>query len=176
MDSAERAYARALELNPDNPEAAHGLGTIRMKKRDYAGAETLYKKVLAAWPDDPNALVNLGNIRFYRQDPYGAGDFYSRALAADPRSPIAAENVRGITETVARFEAGKMAADPGGFLDGLERSARADPANGFLFGRTLALLEKQGWNGRALDLVALRLKVRPDDPMARDARTRLAGR
>jgi tetratricopeptide (TPR) repeat protein len=57
---ARKAYARALELDPDHPGANLGLGRLLREAGDAAGAEAHYRRALEARPGDALAMFQLG--------------------------------------------------------------------------------------------------------------------
>lgn len=57
---ARKAYARALELDPDHPGANLNLGRLLHEAGDSAAAEAHYRRALEARPGDATAQFNLG--------------------------------------------------------------------------------------------------------------------
>jgi tetratricopeptide (TPR) repeat protein len=151
-EEAIRWYRRALDLDPENAEAAHNTGAALIWLQRPAEAEPFLRRVLAAWPGDLKALLNLGNVYFMKGEPYRAGRYYLEVYKADPEFPDAERNFELARQTAAKLEAERMARDPGPFLDGLERMYRAEPGNEFLRERLRALLAAAGDPGRAARL------------------------
>jgi tetratricopeptide (TPR) repeat protein len=143
---------RALELNPDNAEAAHNTGAALLQLRRPAEAEPYFRRVLAIWPNDPKSLLNLGNVYMMQGDPYRAGRYYLQVYQADPQFPDAERNFELARQAAGKLEADRMARDPGPFLDSLERMFRTEPGNEFLRERLRALLAAAGDPGRAARL------------------------
>ncbi|MDH5744368.1 MAG: tetratricopeptide repeat protein, partial [Candidatus Aminicenantes bacterium] len=56
FDYAERAFARALEINPENVEALHNISILLAMKDQYEKALEVNRKVLRLVPDWPPAL------------------------------------------------------------------------------------------------------------------------
>jgi tetratricopeptide (TPR) repeat protein len=56
FDYAERAFARALEINPENVEALHNISILLAMKGQYEKALEVNRKVLRLVPDWPPAL------------------------------------------------------------------------------------------------------------------------
>jgi tetratricopeptide (TPR) repeat protein len=151
-EEAIRWYRRALDLDPENAEAAHNTGAALIWLQRPAEAEPFLRRVLAAWPGDLKALLNLGNVYLMRGEPYRAGRYYLEVYKADPEFPDARRNFELARQTAAKLEAERMARDPGPFLEALERMYRAEPENEFLRERLRALLAAAGDPGRAARL------------------------
>ncbi len=135
LDGAARWYGEALVVDPENAEAAHNLGAIWLHRRQPDRAEPLLRRVLARWPADPKALINLGNCFLQRGEPYRAGRYFQQVLETNPASPDAAGNLELAREQADRLERERMAADPAGFVRGLERLLAREPQNAFLRAR-----------------------------------------
>ena len=151
-DEAIRWYRRALDLDPENSEAAHNTGAALIWLQRPAEAEPFLRRVLAAWPGDLRALLNLGNVYLMQGDAYRAGRYYLEVYKADPEFPDAERNFELARQAAAKLEAERMARDPGPFLDSLERIYRAEPDNEFLRERLRALLAAAGDPGRVARL------------------------
>lgn len=132
LDDAARWYEEALELDPENAEAAHNLAAIWIHRGKPESAEPLLRRVLARYPSDPNALTNLGNCYLLRGEPYRAGRYFAQVIAANPGSADAARGLDRARELAGGLERERMAGDPEAFLRGLERMLAQEPANGFL--------------------------------------------
>jgi len=132
MDDAIPWYERALVLNPEDPEAAHNLGVIWLRKSRPEKAEPLFRRVLATWPEDVNALINLGNVYYQGGEPYRAGRYFAQAAAIQPPHPDAVRNLDLAREMAERLERERLAADPAAFLGTLEEMLRREPGNEFL--------------------------------------------
>ncbi len=145
-------YRRALDLDPDNAEAAHNTGAALLWLRRPDEAEPYLRRVLAAWPNDRKALLNLGNVYLMKGEPYRAGRYYLEVYKADPEFPDAARNFDLARAEASRLEQERMVREPGPFLEELERLYRAEPGNEFLRERLRALLAAVGEPGRAARL------------------------
>jgi superkiller protein 3 len=60
IPQANAAYARAIELDPNQPEAYFNLGYLAVRSQDYSSAVTQYKKTLALDPHYPRVHLELG--------------------------------------------------------------------------------------------------------------------
>ena len=84
LDSAIRAYQRALTLNQRNAQAMHDYALMLQWVGDDSGAIAGYHRTLALEPDRPVTLTNLARIS-YAQRRYGeALRWLDSALTLDP--------------------------------------------------------------------------------------------
>ena len=60
LDSAQKAYAKELELSPNNPIAMYDLGSTDVERGDYAAGVPLLKAMLSVYQDSPVAEYYLG--------------------------------------------------------------------------------------------------------------------
>src|SRR4029077_5576063 len=82
--SAIPQFRKALDAQPDFPEASIGLGVALMQSGDLDGAEAAFVKFVAQKPDNADARFNLANILFNKGQ-YGlAADSYHEAIRLRP--------------------------------------------------------------------------------------------
>jgi tetratricopeptide (TPR) repeat protein len=99
---ARRAYARALELDPDHPGANLNLGRLLHEAGDPAGAEAHYRRALEARPGDATAQFNLGVVLEDQARLDEALLAYARCLRAAPGHADAHFNAARILERLGR--------------------------------------------------------------------------
>lgn len=99
---ARRAYARALELDPDHPGANLNLGRLLHEAGDGAGAELHYRRAIDARPGDPLALFNLGVALEDQGRHEEALLAYARSLEQAPDHADAHFNAARILERLGR--------------------------------------------------------------------------
>lgn len=58
-ERAEKAFRKALEINPENVNAYMALALHQRRKGDFAGARETYLTALGLWKDFPGAHLNL---------------------------------------------------------------------------------------------------------------------
>ena len=90
---AGAAFARALELSPDDAEAANSLGALLAQSGQVPAAIERFRAALASRPDFPDALNNLGFALFQSGQPDQALDLYQKALALQPGFAEALNNL-----------------------------------------------------------------------------------
>ncbi len=84
MDSAERAYRKALEIDPELIEAWVNLGGTLMLKWDFEGALAANEEAISRRPDLLLAHYNRGQALLYLRDADGVVASFSRVLQLDP--------------------------------------------------------------------------------------------
>jgi tetratricopeptide (TPR) repeat protein len=100
--AAARAYARALELDPELVDAYVNLGRLAHEAGDPHEALRLYAQALARAPDD--ALIHF-NMAVALEDTQGTSpalSHYQRALELDPSFADAHYNLAGLYEQLGR--------------------------------------------------------------------------
>ena len=60
VDGAEKAFKRAVELNPGNGAALNELGVLARERGDFLTAEASYQQCIKAQPDYAGCYLNLG--------------------------------------------------------------------------------------------------------------------
>jgi tetratricopeptide (TPR) repeat protein len=84
MDAAERAFKKALDIEPDNEDGLTGLATVLGIKGDGSGAAELLKKASEKNPS-PDSLKRLADA-YEQMKEYGlAADTLRRALELSPQ-------------------------------------------------------------------------------------------
>jgi len=66
LSSAERAYKKALRVDPGLVEAHNNLGTVYLDGGRLREASHAFRKALKLLPTHPILLNNLGNVLSYR--------------------------------------------------------------------------------------------------------------
>ena len=89
---AESHVERALELNPDLPEAYASRGLINEFNRDYESALSDYQRAVTLNPNNSMALMWYGNALSASEDIVGAAIQYQKALELDPLHPVIQQN------------------------------------------------------------------------------------
>ena len=84
FEEAERAYQKALELDPTLSNALTNLGNLEYRRGNLDSAEIYYRRALDCDPEQPEALYNLGFVHFERDELDEAIFHFTEALASDP--------------------------------------------------------------------------------------------
>lgn len=86
---AERAFDRALQLDPGHEVALISMSRLRAAQGDLVGSEELARRALAAHPPSVRAQVTLGWTLLFAGDAAGARDLCAEALRRLPGSSSA---------------------------------------------------------------------------------------
>ena len=152
LGAAEKAYVRAAEADPRNPDAFNLRGVVALSMGRTPPAITLFRQATALQPENHGFWANLGNALFAAGDYAESEGAYRRACALAPSNPdyaigianalAAAEqfaDAKNILLTVAEqcpdraaawFGLGKIAQhddDAPQALEWYQRALRADP-------------------------------------------------
>lgn len=117
---AERAYRKALELNPKTENAWHRLGVVLMFSGRSQEAEKALRRALELKPDLADAMADLGNALQLRGEKIERKELLEKAFALSPSSPLVAYSVALMRQEVR---------DYAGMIAPLQTAARADPRN-----------------------------------------------
>ena len=93
VDDAAVHYQKALQINPNSPEALTNLGLALVRKGRVDDAVTQYQKALQINPNSPEAHNNLGLALFQKGRVNDAVTQYQKALAIDPNYVLAHNNL-----------------------------------------------------------------------------------
>jgi len=84
LDDAERAYRRALELDPAHIEAHNGLAAVSAGRGDVDLAISILTNLAAKRPDQAHLHGNLGYAHYLKGNYFEARVALERAVALDP--------------------------------------------------------------------------------------------
>jgi protein O-mannosyl-transferase len=84
MDLAEKEYAAALELYPQEAMVHNNLGTIYMARKDYLKAQEEFKKELEINPNYDYALFNWGALCYETGNKKDAETLWLKTLQVNP--------------------------------------------------------------------------------------------
>lgn len=106
---AEKAYQKAVKLDPAYCDAMDNLGRLLRVRGDVAGAVVWYKRSLSVKPDNPVAHQNLAAAYSYQGDSAGAEKEYQWLIRSDPKNP---EGFYGIGNLYVQMEKPDAAIKP----------------------------------------------------------------
>jgi len=84
---ARKAVNRALELEPQLPEAQASMGILLQQIGDLQGAQDAYQRSITLNPQNSMAQMWLGNILYEERDINNSHYHYEQALKLDPLHP-----------------------------------------------------------------------------------------
>ena len=97
-DEAERAYRRALQLDPNFTHAYINLGRLLHRQLNLVDAEKLYREATTKEPSSAVAHFNLGVVLEDQDDRAAAKQAYLRSLRLDPNGADAHYNLARLLE------------------------------------------------------------------------------
>lgn len=83
FSAAERAYKKALKINPDFVEAYNNLANAYLDSGHFNKAFNEYQKALKLLPDNPMLLNNIGNALLLQHKCEAALPWFNRAIGQD---------------------------------------------------------------------------------------------
>lgn len=95
MNNYENAildYTKAIQLDPNLPEAYLGLGIVYTRLGQYEKAEYHYSKVIQVEPANENAYTNRGFARMKLQNFSGALEDFNQSLRLNPKNGLVYAN------------------------------------------------------------------------------------
>jgi tetratricopeptide (TPR) repeat protein len=117
LTQAAALYAQALEIDPEQADAAHYAGVAALQQEDGARAHDLLTRAVVLRPAFAEALVNLSGALIASHDYRRAVACAARALRLSPVAPIAWNNMGQALRGT-----GDFVAAAGGFIRALELS------------------------------------------------------
>jgi len=100
---AEKAYRRALELDPDNVNVLTDLGAILYYQGKLEEARQMLERALEIDPKHPAALFNAGLVARDQNDYEAAAVYFEKFIAANPNDPNVA-NAKKILDEVKKAQ------------------------------------------------------------------------
>lgn len=85
LDNAERYYREASDRDPENPQIAYRLGTVRAERGDHSSAVASFSTAVAKDPEFAKAWFRLGLSQEAQGNYADAVDAYNKSIRADAR-------------------------------------------------------------------------------------------
>jgi adenylate cyclase len=95
-EQGERIIHRALELDPNDPEANRIMGSIQMARGDFEAARRYHEKAMALSPNDAYIKARSAAFHIFVGMPDRALELLDEAEALDPYLPVWCVEERGI--------------------------------------------------------------------------------
>jgi len=93
LSDAERAYKKAIKVNPNFVEAHNNLGNVLVDLEQLKEASIAYGKALKLCPNHPMLLNNLGNVLQLQGENEKAVSWLNKAIVHDPNYADAHSNL-----------------------------------------------------------------------------------
>jgi tetratricopeptide (TPR) repeat protein len=159
LEAAEAAYAKALQISPDDPRVLAARGLARYQAGDLDGALSDLSRSAELDPWAPLTRVNLGNTLAASGDGVGAQQVYTDLLRDNPSEPLAWLNLGNLLQAGGNHDEA---------VEAYRRAVALDPslARGhFYLARSLALL---GRVPEAVPVARRAVELDPGYPPAQD--------
>ena len=104
LSAAERAYKKAIKINPDFVEAHHDLGNVLLDREQPKEAFNTFNKALKLRPRHPMLLTNLGNALQLQGEFEKAIDWFNKAIIQDPNFAGAHNNLANSLRDLGRYQ------------------------------------------------------------------------
>jgi adenylate cyclase len=95
-EEGERIIHRALELDPNDPEANRIMGSIQMARGDFEAARRYHEKAIALSPNDAYIKARSAAFHIFVGMPDRALELLDEAEALDPYLPVWCVEERGV--------------------------------------------------------------------------------
>ncbi len=154
LSSAERAYKKALRIDPDLVEAHNNLGTVYLDGGRLREASHAFRKALKLLPGHPLLLNNLGNVLQLQGDSDKAIDYFRQAIEADPENFEAQANLGNAYRALQQSDKAIAA-----YRRALEINPQHADAH---YNLGITLLELEELDG-AIDRFDRCIEIKPDD-------------
>ncbi len=100
-EEAELLLRRAVDADPDLPQARKSLGDVLYRRGQYADAAEQYGRAAALQPAmGEDLFFKLGNLRYREGDRAAAVELWRRTLELNPAHAIAATNLELVQRTL----------------------------------------------------------------------------
>jgi len=87
IEKAYKAFAKSLEIYPENSYALYNLGVMNYEERNSSEAEKLFQKTVNIDPEAMNALTNLSVLLFQRGEYDLALKYFYKMDTLSPNNP-----------------------------------------------------------------------------------------
>ncbi len=154
LGGAARIYRRLLEADPQDHQALHYLGLVRLQQGLADEAERLLSRSVELAPDDANSWSDLGSARVKGERLEEALEAFSRALELAPDHPDALNNKAQALRRMSRFDQARPL---------LERLAALRPESGAALYALADVQQKSNDVDAAIGTFQRALQLAPDD-------------
>ena len=158
LERAEAVYQAILKALPDEPNALHFLGVLRLQQGRHDEAAALIRQVIGQVPADPGPWVNLGNVLLEAQRFDEAVDAYKRASELAPDNLLVYNNLGLLQSRRSNLNLAEAA---------FTQALRLAPDSDYVLNNYAHLLQRQGRYEEATSFGLKALTVSPEDPRAR---------
>jgi tetratricopeptide (TPR) repeat protein len=157
---AERHYQKALEIAPGYYPAHNNLGSLYLRRRDFAAAQKEFQRVLELNQNDAAGYFNLGNLYLLTEHYEDAERYVSEGLRKQPNSAFGHLLEGTLCSKTGKYEEAERELQGATQLDGSMASPRLELVNLYL---------RQQRKADAIAQLRTFLRLFPADPAAPQA-------
>ena len=96
LDQAAESFQQVIAARPDDAEGYYNLGTLNLRRNDFAAARTYLQQTLKLKPNYPEAWNNLGMMAAQQGQPEEAIQSFQQALLLRPQYATALLNLGNV--------------------------------------------------------------------------------
>jgi tetratricopeptide (TPR) repeat protein len=157
LDQAVESFLQVVAAKPNDPEGYYNLGTLSLRRNDFAQARQYLEKTLALRPNYPEAWNNLGMMAAQEGHPDIAIQNFEQSLQLRPDYGIALLNLGNVYRRQGNFSKAQEC------LNHALEIQPDDPEVNYSLGMLYA---QQGQTNNAADFLQKAIDLRPDYPEA----------
>jgi Flp pilus assembly protein TadD/peroxiredoxin len=157
LDPAAESFKQVIAAQPQNAEAYYNLGTLYLRKNDFAQARNYLEQTVKLRPEYPEAWNNLGMVAAQQNQPDEAVRHFQQSLALRPDYVTALLNIGNIDRRQGNTEEASRL---------LNRAAELEPENAEANYSLGMLYARENNLARAMELLRKSVALRPDYPDA----------
>ena len=159
LDQAVESFEQVISRQPDDAEAHYNLGTLNLRRQDFAQARQHLKRTLELKPNYPEAWNNLGMLAAQEGHPDEAVQSFQQSLAERPAYTTALLNLGNLYRHERSF------AEAETYLTRALALQPDDPEANYSTGMLYA---QQNQLDKAADYLQKAITLRPDYPEAQN--------
>ena len=157
LEPAAESFEQVIIAKPDDPEGYYNLGTLSLRRNDFAQARRYLEQTLKLRPDYPEAWNNLGMMAAQQGHADEAVKNFQQALSLRPGYAIALLNLGNVYRRMGQFDTARECLAHALSLQ--PDDAEANYSMGMLYAQQTQLTDAAAYLQRAID-------ERPDYPEA----------
>jgi tetratricopeptide (TPR) repeat protein len=157
LDEAAESFQQVVAAKPKDPEGYYNLGTLSLRRNDFAQARTYLEQTLKLRPNYPEAWNNLGMMAAQQGRPEEAIQDFQQSLLLRPRYEVALLNLGNVYRRQGAFDKAEEC-----LTHALEIQPD-DPEVNYSLGMLFA---QQNQMQRASNYLQKAVELRPDYPEA----------
>jgi predicted CXXCH cytochrome family protein len=150
---AQQALEKALQINPEQPEAQNLLGLVAVQKGDPLEAEARFRKAIVRQPHSAEAHNNLGNVLAEAHKYPEAQYHFQKAVTIDPRFADARHSYGLMLALAQSYDQAVVE---------LRVAVELDPKNAQTRDDLADILTAQGRTGEAADQYRQAIRLKPE--------------